>query len=52
MRQEPVTIHDESGFEGMRHAGRLAAEVLDFITNDNNGGGGLGWHEKPQGLEQ
>ena len=32
MRQEPVTIHDESGFEGMRRAGRLAAEVLDFIT--------------------
>ena len=32
MRQEPVTIHDESGFEGMRRAGSLAAEVLDFIT--------------------
>ena len=25
-------IHDEAGFEGMRKAGRLAAETLDFIT--------------------
>ncbi len=27
-----VKIHDEAGFEGMRRAGRLAAETLDFIT--------------------
>ena len=25
-------IHDEAGFEGMRRAGRLAAETLDMIT--------------------
>ncbi len=27
-----VKIHDEAGFEGMRRAGRLAAQTLDFIT--------------------
>jgi len=27
-----IIIHDEAGFEGMRKAGRLGAEVLDFIT--------------------
>lgn len=27
-----IKIHDEAGFEGMRKAGRLAAECLDFIT--------------------
>lgn len=27
-----VKIHDESDFDGMRAAGRLAAETLDFIT--------------------
>jgi len=27
-----VRIHDAEGFAGMRKAGRLAAEVLDFIT--------------------
>lgn len=27
-----VPIHGESGFEGMRKAGRLGAETLDFIT--------------------
>jgi len=32
MRVEPVIRHDESGFEGMRRAGRLAAETLDYIT--------------------
>ena len=32
MRNEPVTLHDEEGFAGMRKAGRLAAETLDFIT--------------------
>ena len=30
--QEKPIIHDEKAFEGMRKAGRLAAEVLDFIT--------------------
>ncbi len=29
---EKVVIHSESDFEGMRKAGRLAAEVLDHIT--------------------
>ena len=27
-----IKIHDEAGFEGMRKAGLLAAECLDFIT--------------------
>ncbi|MEL0143654.1 MAG: M24 family metallopeptidase, partial [Alphaproteobacteria bacterium] len=27
-----IRIHDEAGFEGMRRAGRLAAETLDYIT--------------------
>ncbi len=27
-----ITIHDAADFEGMRKAGRLAAETLDFIT--------------------
>lgn len=27
-----IKIHDEAGFEGMRKAGRLAAECLDFIA--------------------
>ncbi len=27
-----ITIHDADGFEGMRRAGRLGAETLDFIT--------------------
>ena len=27
-----ITIHDAAGFEGMRKAGHLAAETLDFIT--------------------
>ena len=32
MRTEPVIIHDESGFAGMRAAGSLAASVLDMIA--------------------
>jgi methionyl aminopeptidase len=27
-----IKIHDETGFEGMRRAGKLAAQVLDYIT--------------------
>ena len=27
-----IKIHDENDFEGMRRAGKLAAETLDFIT--------------------
>ena len=27
-----IKIHTESGFEGMRRAGQLAARCLDFIT--------------------
>ncbi|HEX9446885.1 MAG TPA: type I methionyl aminopeptidase, partial [Dongiaceae bacterium] len=27
-----IKIHDAVAFEGMRKAGRLAAETLDFIT--------------------
>ena len=32
MRQEPVMLHGEEGFQGMRDAGALAARVLDMIT--------------------
>ena len=32
MRTEPVPLHGEEGFNGMRKAGKLAAEVLDMIT--------------------
>ncbi|HEX2581637.1 MAG TPA: type I methionyl aminopeptidase [Dongiaceae bacterium] len=28
----PITLHDEAAFAGMREAGRLAAETLDFVT--------------------
>lgn len=31
--QKGILIHTEENFESMRKAGRLAAEVLDFITN-------------------
>ena len=31
-RRERIPIHDAAGFEGMRRAGRLAAQTLDFIT--------------------
>lgn len=27
-----ITIHDESGFQGMRAAGKLASQTLDYIT--------------------
>ncbi len=27
-----IKIHSEADFEGMRHAGRLAAETLDYVT--------------------
>src|SRR5437588_11130190 len=30
--ERQIKIHDEEGFAGMRRAGRLAAETLDFIT--------------------
>ena len=33
-----IKIHDAAGFEGMRNAGRLAAECLDFITPHVNPG--------------
>lgn len=29
---EGIELHDESGFESMRKAGKLAAEILDMIT--------------------
>ena len=32
VRTGAIKIHGEEGFEGMRKAGRLAAETLDFIT--------------------
>ena len=32
MRESDVLIHDEAGFQGMRAAGALAADVLDMIT--------------------
>ena len=28
-----ITIHTEADFEGMRKAGRLAAETLDYISS-------------------
>ena len=31
-RDGTIKLHDESGFEGMRKAGRLAAEILDEVT--------------------
>ncbi len=33
MSQQTITIHTPEDFAGMRKAGRLAAEVLDFITD-------------------
>ncbi len=30
--QSKIRLHDEVGFEGMRKAGKLAAETLDYIT--------------------
>ena len=32
LNQDGITIHDASEFEGMRKAGRLAAEVLDMVA--------------------
>ena len=32
MRTDPVILHDETGFSAMRAAGRLAASVLDMIS--------------------
>ena len=32
LESRPVPIYDETGFEGMRKAGRLAADTLDYIT--------------------
>ncbi len=31
-REQEITIHSPEDFEGMRKAGRLAAQTLDFIT--------------------
>lgn len=31
-RKDGITLHDASEFEGMRKAGKLAAECLDYIT--------------------
>jgi len=31
MREEDVILHGPEGFEGMRKAGQLAADVLDMI---------------------
>jgi len=33
-----VPLHEAEGFEGMRRAGRLAAETLDFITGEVQAG--------------
>ena len=33
MRQEKIILHDKAGFNAMRKAGALAAEVLDMITD-------------------
>lgn len=32
LESRPVPIHDAAAFEGMRKAGRLAADTLDYIT--------------------
>ena len=32
MINNTITIHDSNGFDSMRKSGRLAAEILDFIT--------------------
>ena len=32
VRTEKIKLHDADGFEGMRRAGRLAAECLDLLT--------------------
>ena len=32
MEESLITIHTEKDFDSMRRAGKLAAEVLDFIT--------------------
>ncbi len=41
-----ITIHTDEDFEGMRKAGRLAAEVLDFITPHVNVGVSTGALDK------
>lgn len=33
VNKQGITIHDKSEFEGMRKAGKLAASVLDYITD-------------------
>ena len=33
MRDDDIVLHGPEGFEGMRKAGQLAAEVLDMITD-------------------
>ena len=33
MREEQIILHGAEGFQGMRAAGALAAEVLDMITD-------------------
>ena len=38
MREEDVILHGPEGFEGMRKAGALAAEVLDMITDHVSAG--------------
>nr|WP_298688263.1 type I methionyl aminopeptidase [uncultured Dongia sp.] len=32
MNNRPIPLHDAEGFDGMRRAGKLAAETLDFIA--------------------
>ena len=32
MNNRPIPLHAAEGFAGMRRAGRLAAETLDFIA--------------------
>ena len=31
-RKDGIMIYDKAGFEGMRKAGKVAAECLDYIT--------------------
>ena len=41
-----IKIHDSADFVGMRKAGRLAAEVLDFITPHVKPGVSTDWLDK------
>ncbi len=45
-----IKIHGAEGFEGMRRAGRLAAETLDFITPHSSSAAAMRPPERSKGL--